>query len=170
MCSSSYHRYRYEDRRRPRRTVSDPITMPGDTRVSDRERNRVIELLKQHTADGRLTLEEFGARVDEAPTARTGNDLLTVLRDLPVPARARQATRTTLPVRPSMLRLPVLALAVILICLAVGHLLLWPLLLVAFFCSLPAIATIDEITGTTAGRRASRPTTSRRTSNPAPQP
>ena len=74
MCWSSYHHYRYEDRRRPRRTVSDPVTMPGNTRVSDTERNRVIELLKQHTADGRLTLEEFETRVDETLTARTGND------------------------------------------------------------------------------------------------
>jgi hypothetical protein len=97
------------------------------------ERNRVIELLKQHTADGRLTLEEFETRVDETLTARTGNDLRTVLRDLPVPDRERPATRTTLRVGAAMLRLPVIALAVVLIWVAVGHLLLWPLLLVAFF-------------------------------------
>ena len=134
MCWSSHHHYRYQDRRRPApRSVSDPVAVPGNTRVSDTERNRVIELLKQHTADGRLTLEEFAARVDEALEARTGSDLRKVLRDLPVPDRERPGPRSLLPVAGSMLRLPVIALVVVLIWVAVGHLLLWPLFVVAFF-------------------------------------
>jgi Domain of unknown function (DUF1707) len=131
MCWSSYHHYRYEDRRWPaRRSVSDPVTVPGDTRVSDAERNRVIDLLKQHTADGRLTLDEFEARVDETLAARTGSDLRMVLRDLPVRDRERAGSRPTLPVAASML--PVIGLVAVLIWVAGGHLLVWPLFLVAF--------------------------------------
>jgi hypothetical protein len=133
MCWSSYDRYRYEDRRRPaRRSVSDPVTVPGNTRVSDTERNRVIELLKQHTADGRLTFEEFEARVDETLAARTGSDLRMVLRELPVPDRERPMRRPTLPVPASMLALPVIALVVVLIWVVVGYVLLWPVFIFAF--------------------------------------
>ena len=132
MCWSSYHQCRYKDRRWPARpSVSDPVTVPGDTRVSDAERNRVIELLKQHTADGRLTLDEFEARVDETLAARTGSDLRMVVRDLPVPDRERPGSRFTLPVAAS--KLPVIGLAAVLIWVAVGHLVVWPLFVVAFF-------------------------------------
>jgi hypothetical protein len=134
MCWSYYHHYRFEDRRRPaRHSQGAPVTVPDNTRVSDAERNRVIELLKQHTADGRLTLEEFEGRVDETLTARTGSQLRTVLRELPAPPRAPARPRPALPVAASMFRLPVIALVVVLVWLAVGHLLLWPLFFFAFF-------------------------------------
>ena len=56
MCRSSYHHFRYEDRRSATPlSMSDPVASPDTIRVSDTDRNRVIELLKQHTADGRLT-------------------------------------------------------------------------------------------------------------------
>jgi hypothetical protein len=132
MCWSSHHHYRYEDRRgRAGRSVSDPVTVPGETRVSDAERNRVIELLKQHTADGRLTLEEFEARVDETLASRTGSDLRMVLRDLPAPDRERPRSRSTLPVAASLL--PVIGVVVVLTGVLAGHLLLWPFLVIAFF-------------------------------------
>jgi hypothetical protein len=114
-----------------RPSVTDPVTAPGDTRVSDAERNRVIELLKQHTADGRLTLDECEARVEETLAARTGSDLRLVLGDLPVPDRERPGSRSPLPVAASML--PVIGLVAVLIWVVVGHLMLWPLFVVAFF-------------------------------------
>jgi hypothetical protein len=55
----------------------------ADFRVSDADRNQVIDQLKRHTADGRLTLEEFEERVGETMTARTAGQLRTVLRELP---------------------------------------------------------------------------------------
>ena len=131
MCRSSYHHYRYEDRRSATpRSVSDPVASAGTTRVSDTDRNRVIELLKQHTADGRLTLEEFETRVDETLASRTGSDLRMVLRDLPVPDRGQPRSRS-LPSAGSVLRFPVIPL-VVLFWLFVGHLVLWPLFVAAF--------------------------------------
>ncbi len=52
-------------------------------RASDTERDQVIEALGQHTADGRLTMEEFEERVGEALAATSRADLAPVLRDLP---------------------------------------------------------------------------------------
>ena len=54
-----------------------------ETRVSDDDRHAVIEELQRHTADGRLTLDEFEERVDEVLQARTAADLKVTTRDLP---------------------------------------------------------------------------------------
>src|SRR3954451_21398593 len=71
-------------------------------RVSDSERDAVIELLKERTADGTLTLDEFAERVTGALTARTRADLDVVKVDLagasPVPASRRSPTNTVLSV------------------------------------------------------------------------
>lgn len=132
MCRSSHHHSRYEDRRSATPlSVSDPVASPGTTLVSDTDRNRVIELLKEHTADGRLTLEEFETRVDETLAARTGSDLQMVLRDLPVPDRGRPRPSSIPSVAGSVPRFPVIALVVVLFWV-VGHLPLWPLLVAAF--------------------------------------
>jgi len=64
----------------------------ADVRASDADRQRVIDLLRTHTADGRLTLEEFEERVGEALAARTQADLAHVLRELPVPLSARSTS------------------------------------------------------------------------------
>jgi class 3 adenylate cyclase len=52
-------------------------------RVSDADRNQAVELLRQHTAEGRLTLDEFSERVGLAFGARTQVDLEQVMADLP---------------------------------------------------------------------------------------
>ena len=65
--------------------------MVDDILVSDDDRHAVVRQLQKHTADGRLTIDEFSERVDEAYRARTGADLRAVLRNLPpivVPAPA----------------------------------------------------------------------------------
>ena len=132
MCWSYYHHNRFEDRRRPaRRSVSDPVSTPANVRVSDAERNRVIEVLKQHAAEGRLTLEEFEARVDEALVARTGTDLRLVLRELPVPQTEPVRRRPGLPV--AVPAIPLIVMVVVFISLAAGHFFLLPLVFVAFF-------------------------------------
>src|SRR3954462_9084852 len=51
--------------------------------VSDDDRHAVVRQLQKHTADGRLTIDEFSDRVDEAYQARTGTELRAVLRNLP---------------------------------------------------------------------------------------
>jgi hypothetical protein len=132
MCWSHYHHYRFEDRRQSaRRSVSDPVDTPANVRVSDADRNRVIDVLKQHTGEGRLTLDEFEARVDEVLAARTGTDLRRVLRELPVPQAQPVRRRPSFPI--AVPALPVIVMVVVFISLVAGHLFLLPLVFVAFF-------------------------------------
>jgi hypothetical protein len=76
MCWSSHRAIRdsWVVERRPR----------ADVRASDADRQATIDQLSRHTGDGRLTLEDFEARVDEAWRAKTDGDLRHVLRELPV--------------------------------------------------------------------------------------
>jgi class 3 adenylate cyclase len=78
-------------------------TDPG-RRVDDTERERAIEVLRRHTGDGRLTLDEFSDRAGEVYAATTLGQLEKVTADLPVLAtttvlpegRRRRATRFTM--------------------------------------------------------------------------
>src|SRR3954465_11118309 len=94
MCRSYHHHSRgnwdWADeadanatRAAARDAVQDPITTPGDLRVSDAERHAVIDLLRRHVGDDRVTLAEFESRLDDVMAASPGDDLRAVLRDLP---------------------------------------------------------------------------------------
>jgi hypothetical protein len=64
--------------------------------VSDREREYTVGLLRGHWLSGRLTAEEFEARVDEACRARYSQDLWRALRFLPAdgdPMRSEEDRR-----------------------------------------------------------------------------
>ncbi|CNF43643.1 Uncharacterized protein conserved in bacteria [Mycobacterium tuberculosis] len=62
----------------------------GDLRVSDAEREPVIQRLQDAYAEGRLDEGEFDMRVQLAITAKTRNELGAVTRDLaPVPYAAQ---------------------------------------------------------------------------------
>lgn len=61
--------------------------------VSDAERQRLIDTLRLHTAEGRLTLDEFSERVGFALAARTAGDLAPLTADLPVAAEPVPETR-----------------------------------------------------------------------------
>lgn len=68
-----------------------------ELRASDAERERTVDLLRGHAAEGRLTMEELGSRVEREYEARTRAELEEVVRDLPtaptpLPTR-RKATR-----------------------------------------------------------------------------
>jgi hypothetical protein len=52
-------------------------------RASDAEREQTIALLRDHTADGRLTLEAFTDRMSTAYLARTNAELEQLVEDLP---------------------------------------------------------------------------------------
>lgn len=54
-----------------------------EMRVSDAERNRVVEQLNQAVGEGRLTLAEFEDRIGEVLAARTHADLVPFTADLP---------------------------------------------------------------------------------------
>lgn len=77
-------------------TADDP-RLPGQAglRVSDADRDTVVELLKDRTADGTLTLDEFALRVDAAIRARDRAELDAVSRDLPTTISGSPKRRPT---------------------------------------------------------------------------
>jgi hypothetical protein len=52
-------------------------------RASDSDRERALSALREHTAAGRLSLDEFAERVAIVYSARTLQDLATTTADLP---------------------------------------------------------------------------------------
>ncbi|MBT2389643.1 DUF1707 and DUF2154 domain-containing protein [Streptomyces sp. ISL-1] len=54
-----------------------------EMRASDAERERVAERLRDAVAEGRLDMEEFGQRLDDAYEARTHGELEPLVSDLP---------------------------------------------------------------------------------------
>jgi hypothetical protein len=60
-------------------------------RAADRDRDEVAGILREHYAQGRLTLEEFGERSAKAVSARTMGELGALTADLPAPAEPQNA-------------------------------------------------------------------------------
>lgn len=73
----------------------------GQIRVSDAERERLVEELHEHTVAGRLTAEEYEERLGAVYAARTRADLDALRTDLPV---STVAARLALVERKSHLR------------------------------------------------------------------
>jgi len=72
------------------------VTEPAGLRASDAERERHAELLGEHAAQGRLSVDELTERLERAYSARTRAELAELLDDLPqMPAPAR-ATKTAI--------------------------------------------------------------------------
>jgi len=100
----------------------EPMRAPAaDVRVSDAEREEVVRQLSRHTGDGRLTIDEFEERAEQAYAAKTRRELEATLSGLPrppvrVPRRIDAAER----LRP-LAALALLVLAVV----AVGPWVLW---------------------------------------------
>jgi hypothetical protein len=65
------------------RGTGNEADMQPHIRVSDADRERVVDLLQRHTSDGRLSLDEFSTRVDAAQRARTHGELAVITADLP---------------------------------------------------------------------------------------
>jgi hypothetical protein len=65
-------------------------------RASDADRERTITVLRDHAAEGRLTLEEFDERMQTALAATTQDQLQALTCDLPVlPAQASSRRKPT---------------------------------------------------------------------------
>jgi hypothetical protein len=64
-------------------------TERDEIRASDADRERTVEQLRQYTAEGRLTMDEFEERMSAAYAATTYGDLAKLTRDLPVDLGAR---------------------------------------------------------------------------------
>lgn len=61
------------------------MSEPPDLRASDSDRGRIVERLREHSIEGRLTLEEFTERMAATYLARTSGELEELTRDLPSP-------------------------------------------------------------------------------------
>jgi hypothetical protein len=59
------------------------MTMSEALRVSDGERDRVVEFLKEQTAQGRLSLQELEERTGAAYAAKTRLQVQQLTQDLP---------------------------------------------------------------------------------------
>src|SRR6516165_11552189 len=71
-------------------------------RASDAERDATVERLSSATGDGRLTLEEFSQRMEQASSARTRAELDRLVADLPADAAtAGTEVAGRAPARPS---------------------------------------------------------------------
>ena len=66
-------------------------------RASDADRERVVDRLRSHAAEGRLEAEELGERVEAAYRSKTVGELDELTRDLP----ALEEERPQGPARPS---------------------------------------------------------------------
>jgi hypothetical protein len=60
-----------------------PGRADGRLRVSDADRQSVVDALRRHTGEGRLAIDEFEQRSETAFAARTRADLQGLLDDLP---------------------------------------------------------------------------------------
>ncbi len=63
---------------------------PPDLRVSDADRERVAERLRDAAGEGRLTIDELDERVESAYAARTAAELAELTTDLPATATGRE--------------------------------------------------------------------------------
>lgn len=100
------------------------VTARADDRVTDRERERVVEQLRMHVGLGRLTLEEFEQRVDETLEARTGAELALALRELP---RVRSRAEATAAERALLLPFLVVMPGLVMIWALTGFDFPWPI-------------------------------------------
>lgn len=66
---------------------------PVPQRIGDAERDRAIDLLREHMAAGRLNTEEFDERLGVALSARTSADLDPLFTDLPGPRPGQEMTK-----------------------------------------------------------------------------
>lgn len=81
---------------RPDKASDRPSAPPPAVRASDDERHRMVELLGEHAAAGRITLGELEERVGRAYAATNRDELAELTRDLPAlesPTPAMPAAR-----------------------------------------------------------------------------
>ena len=97
--------------------------MAEQTRASDRDRERTLDELRDHAAEGRLDLAELEERSAAALEARTLGDLAPLTRDLPRGARLRAPARRS---REPWLRLALLAAMLVGIWALTGGGYFWP--------------------------------------------
>ena len=86
-------------------------TSTAALRLSDAERERALGALKAHYAEGRLTLEELEARVEDVCRLRTHTEAAIYLRDLPLRGMRRLIVSWVQRFQRAMLRMHLLTYA-----------------------------------------------------------
>ena len=76
-----------------RRRIEVRLTDRPETRAGDDDRERVVDMLRDHAAAGRLSTDELEERTDQALAARTFGELDATLKDLPRLPDPRRAER-----------------------------------------------------------------------------
>jgi hypothetical protein len=121
MCWYSY-RWRYEQEPQ---WASEPANTEH-LRIADSDRDRAIGQLSKHAGDGRLTFDEFEARVEEVYAARTYADLRSVFVGLPGYDVRPPAPRTRRHLHAQDILRPVAMLALLVwAAIALGSWVLW---------------------------------------------
>jgi hypothetical protein len=122
--------------------MNQPATAQPELRASDAERDEVIDRLRRHCAEGRISIDELSERIDAVYAARTRTELAPPLRDLPsepplgasrVPDRDRTREMPRTPAPPFAAPLPLVALAAVIAAASVSGAwwllwLMWPLI------------------------------------------
>lgn len=71
-----------------------------EMRASDADRDRVAAILREHTAQGRITMDEFNERLEQLYKSRTYGELARLTSDLPdVDLRNRPAKVSNMPAK-----------------------------------------------------------------------
>ena len=98
-------------------------------RASDAEREHHAELLREHAAQGRLTVDELDERLDRVYAARTRGELAPVVADLPLPEAPERPRRERQRPRLRHELVPYLAVNLVLIAIwaATGAGYFWPI-------------------------------------------
>jgi hypothetical protein len=137
-----------------------------DVRASDADRERVVDTLREHAGDGRLSVEELTERIDHAYSAKTVGELDVVLHDLPPTTRdAGVSNRTPVPavmqgfVRPRRrrrslgffaVRLAIIDIACLVIWAVTGHHTLggfwpiWPIILTVVWFAFRGVRALER--------------------------
>jgi len=103
-------------------------SLPEPTlRASDAEREHHAELLREHAAQGRLTVDELDERLDRVYAARTLGELVPIVSDLPAPEPPRAPPRRRSQRRPDLVPFIAVNLLLIVIWAATGAGYFWPI-------------------------------------------
>src|SRR5919107_4903787 len=79
---------------------------PAQLRISDADRHRVAEILREAAGEGRLDLDELDERLEATYAARTYADLVPITRDLPVHPHPSSPPAARTPAPPPVVRGP----------------------------------------------------------------
>ena len=72
---------------------------PAQLRVSDEDRHKVAEILREAAGDGRIDLEELDERLEQTYAAKTYADLVPITIDLPAHNQQRPVAKNPVPKR-----------------------------------------------------------------------